>query len=123
MNKATMGWFRQALIRRRIPIPFSPLSLQRRRELGMPEADLAPRFFSSTDQILGATSNDVSLFRTPMRSGAASVRQTAWDFDGGTATFLKGPSGIELQSFGSVEFGEISVEGSQRKVAGFPRCF
>ena len=33
------------------------------------------------------------------------------------------PSEVELQSFGSVEFGEISVEGSQRKVAGFPRCF
>src|SRR4030095_17262976 len=56
----------------------------------MPEADLAPRFFSSTDQILGATSNDVSLFRTPIRSGAASVRQTAWDFDGGTGYFFEG---------------------------------
>ena len=45
------------------------------------------------------------------------------EFEKEQATFLKGPSEIELQSFGSVEFGEISVEGSQRKVAGFPRCF
>ena len=32
-------------------------------------------------------------------------------------------SPVELKSFGSVEFGEVSVESSQRKVAGFPRCF
>src|SRR5438874_9977014 len=31
-----------------------------------------------TGQIRGATSDDVSLFRTPRRSGRASVRQTAW---------------------------------------------
>jgi hypothetical protein len=46
-----------------------------------------------------------------------------WGILRAQATFLKGPSGVELQSFGSVEFGEISVEGSQRKVDGFPRCF
>jgi hypothetical protein len=31
--------------------------------------------------------------------------------------------GTELQSLGSVEFVEISVKGSQRKVAGFSRRF
>ena len=45
------------------------------------------------------------------------------EFEGAQATFLKGPSGVELQSLGSVEFGEISVEGSQRQVTSFPRCF
>src|SRR4249920_1603007 len=35
----------------------------------------------------------------------------------------QGRNSLKLQSLGSVEFGEISVEGSQRKVAGFPRCF
>ena len=41
----------------------------------------------------------------------------------GTGQFSKGAKWAELQSFGSVEFGEISVEGPQRKVTGFPSCF
>ena len=39
----------------------------------------------------------------------------------GTGYFSEGAKWVELQCFGSVEFGEISVEGSQRKVAGFAR--
>jgi hypothetical protein len=34
-----------------------------------------------------------------------------------------GKDSLKLRSFGSVEFAEISVDGSQRKVAGFPRNF
>lgn len=47
----------------------------------------------------------------------------SWGSSWGSGYFSESANWGELQAFGSVEFCKISGKRSQRKMAGFPRCF